>query len=58
MDGPVTAIGIATVVPDEKGQFEIAVPDFSKQTNLGEGEFQFILRKTKSGNIITFTSRT
>jgi hypothetical protein len=39
VDGAVTAIGIATVVPDEKGQFEVAVPDFSKQTNLGEGSF-------------------
>ena len=58
MDGPVTAIGIATVVPDEKGQFEVAVPDFSKQTNLGEGEFQFILRQTKSGNIVAFLKPT
>jgi hypothetical protein len=54
MDGPVTSLHVATVVPDEKGQFEVAVPDFSKQPNLGEGEFQFILRQTTTGNIIAF----
>ena len=58
MDGPVTAIGIATVVPDEKGQFEVAVPDFGRQTNLDEGEFQFILRQTTTGNIIAFLKPT
>jgi hypothetical protein len=54
VDGPVISLHVATVVPDEKGQFEVAVPDFSKQTNLGEGEFQFILRQTTTGNIIAF----
>jgi hypothetical protein len=58
MDGPVTSLHIATVVPEEKGQFEVAVPDFSKQTNLGEGEFQFILRQTTTGNIIAFLKPT
>ena len=58
MDGPVTSLHVATVVPDEKGQFEVAVPDFSKQTNLGEGEFQLILRQTTTGNIIAFLKAT
>jgi hypothetical protein len=58
MDGPVTSIHVATVVPDEEGQFEVAVPDFSTQTNLGEGEFQFILRQTTTGNIIAFLKPT
>ena len=58
MDGAVTSIHVATVVPDEEGQFEVAVPDFSKQTNLGEGEFQFILRQTTTGNIIAFLKPT
>ena len=58
MDGPVTFLHVATVIPDEKGQFEVAVPDFSKQTNLSEGEFQFILRQTATGNIIAFLKPT
>jgi hypothetical protein len=52
VDGPVTSLHVASVIPDEKGQFEVAVPDFSRQTNLGEGEFQFTLRQTTTGNII------
>jgi len=51
MDGMVTTIRVATIVPDENGQFEAAVPDFGKQSNLGEGEFQFTLLHT-NGNII------
>jgi hypothetical protein len=57
-DGPVTSIHVATVVPDEEGQFEVAVPDFSTQTNVGEGEFQFILRRTTTGNIIALLKPT
>jgi hypothetical protein len=58
MDGPVTSLHVATVIPDEKGQFEVAVPDFGRQTNLDEGEFQFILRQTTTGNIIAFLKPT
>lgn len=52
-DGLVTSIHIAAVVPDRAGQFKLDVPDLHAQ-NLGEGEFQFILRAAKSGNIIAF----
>ena len=58
MDGMLTTIRLATIIPDQNGQFEIAIPDFYKQTNLGEGEFQFTLAETKSGNIIAFLKPT
>ncbi len=50
-DGPVTSIHIATVVPDQAGQFEVDVPDLHAQ-NLGEGQFQLTLKAVKSGNPI------
>ncbi len=49
MDGLVTSIHVATAVVDENGQFEVEMPDYSKQTNLGRGEFQFTLRQTPGG---------
>lgn len=58
MDGMVTTIRLATIIPDQNGHFEIAIPDFHKQTNLGEGEFRFTLAGTKSGNIIAFLKPT
>ncbi|HYN14249.1 MAG TPA: hypothetical protein VES66_00495 [Terriglobales bacterium] len=54
MDGPVTAIRLATVVPDSDGQFEAKLPDFNRQLDLGAGEFEFILREHATGNIIAF----
>jgi hypothetical protein len=51
-DGMVTRIRVATVVPDEEGQFEVELPDFFKQTNLGKGSFQFMLRNIATRNII------
>jgi len=53
-DGPVTRIRIAAVRPDDQGQFEVKLPDLYRQTNLGDGAFQFILRHTNSGNIVAF----
>lgn len=47
-----------TVVPDENGQFEIGLPDLDKQTNLGDGEFQFILQAPITSNIIAFLKPT
>jgi hypothetical protein len=52
MDGMVTTIHVATVIPDEDGQFEAELPDFVKQADLGKGSFQFMLRNTVSRNII------
>jgi hypothetical protein len=52
MDGMVTTIHVATVIPDENGQFEVELPDFVKQADLGKGSFQFMLRNTVSRNII------
>jgi hypothetical protein len=51
-DGMVTAIRVATVIPDEHGQFEVELPDFFKQINLGKGSFQFLLRNAATRNII------
>jgi len=51
-DGLVTTIRIATPVPDESGRFAVDLPDFYKQTDLGEAEFEFILRRRGSGNIV------
>jgi hypothetical protein len=55
-DGPVTAIRVTTAIPDQNGDFEVTLPDFSAQANLGEGEFRFTLRETKTRNIIAFLS--
>lgn len=51
-DGPVTNIHIATTTPDEEGHFEVELPDFFSQAELGVGSFQFLLRDSTSGNII------
>jgi hypothetical protein len=51
-DGMVTSIQIAAVIPDEDGQFEVELPDFFNQADLGKGSFQFVLRNRSSGNII------
>ncbi len=53
-DGLVTMLHIATVIPDENGRFEMELPDYLKQANLGTGAFQFILRNSTSGNIIAW----
>lgn len=53
MDGMVTRIHVATVIPDEDGRFDVELPDFFKQTDLGKGSFQFVLRNAATRNIIT-----
>jgi hypothetical protein len=53
-DGLVTTIPVATAIPDQNGNFEVTLPDFSAQANLGEAEFRFTLREIKIGNIIAF----
>jgi hypothetical protein len=57
-DGPVTAIRVTTAIPDQNGNFEVTLPDFSVQANLGEAEFRFTLREIKTRNIIAFLSPT
>jgi hypothetical protein len=52
MDGMVTTIHLAMVIPDEVGRFEVELPDFFKQADLGRVSFQFMLRNKVSGNII------
>ncbi len=51
-DGPDTQIIIKGGIPDQNGNFEVTLPDFSAQANLGEGEFTFTLREIKTRNII------
>lgn len=51
-DGPVTTIHVASAVPDQGGRFAVELPDFYKQTDLGEGEFEFILRRSGSKKIV------
>ncbi|HEV2400181.1 MAG TPA: hypothetical protein VGS27_24800 [Candidatus Sulfotelmatobacter sp.] len=55
-DGPVTTFHVATAIPDQSGRFEVSLPDFSVQANLGEAEFRFTLREIKTGNIIASLS--
>lgn len=50
-DGPVTTIRLGTVRPEKDGRFEIALPDFYRQSGLPDGALQFILRDPKTGNI-------
>jgi hypothetical protein len=54
VDGPVTTIRLGTVRPDRDGKFEIALPDLYKQSSLGDGAIQFILRDVKTRSIIAF----
>jgi hypothetical protein len=53
-DGMITSVHVATVIPDENGRFEAELPDFFRQTDLGKGSFQLILRNQASHNIIAF----
>ena len=52
MDGMVTTIHVATAIPDAMGRFDVEVPDFFRQADLGKGSFRFILRNKTSLNII------
>jgi hypothetical protein len=52
LDGPVTTFRLGTVRPGPDGAFEIMLPDFDKQSSLGDGAIEFILRDIKTGNII------
>lgn len=51
-DGFPTVLQIGTVTPDENGEFDVKLPDFDKQRDLGEGAFGFTLRNGTTGNII------
>jgi hypothetical protein len=53
-DGMVTNFHVATAVPDANGGFDVKLPDFKMQPNLGEGELEFLLREHVTGNIIAF----
>jgi len=44
----VTTIRLGTVRPEWDGKFEIALPDFYKQSSLRDGAIQFILRDPKT----------
>jgi hypothetical protein len=55
-DGPVTTIRVTMAIPDQNGTFEVMLPDFSAQANLGEGEFTFTLREMKTRNIFALLS--
>lgn len=46
-DGFVTAIPIATGIPDQNGNFEVTLPDLGAQSNLGEAALMFTLNELK-----------
>ena len=48
-DGFVTAIPVATGIPDQNGDFEVTLPDFGAQSNLGEATLMFTLNELKPG---------
>ena len=52
-DGAVPNFRIATIQPDENGQFQLEVPDVLQRQMPGDG-FQFILRDPNTWNIIAF----
>ena len=52
-DGAVPSFRIATIKPDEDGRFQIEMPDVHHHQSRGDG-FQFILRDSKTWNIIAF----
>jgi hypothetical protein len=52
-DGAVPNFRIATIKPDENGQFQLEVPDVHQHQSPGDG-FQLILRDLKTWNIIAF----
>ena len=58
VDGMVTSIPLGTAVPDPSGQFEISVPDFGRQANLGKGVLEVILRDSITTNRIAFLKPT
>lgn len=51
-DGLVTSIPIVTASTDGEGRFNLELPDFFRQAELGKSSFQFLLRDSKSKNII------
>jgi hypothetical protein len=53
-DGPVTTFCLGKVRPDAEGNFEIMLPDLYKQSRWRDGELEFILRDSKTGNILAF----
>jgi hypothetical protein len=52
MDGPGMTIHLGSVVPDANGEFEFEVPDFSTQDEGKDSGFEFLLRESKTGNLI------
>jgi hypothetical protein len=53
-DGAETQIRLGSVRPDWDGKFEIMLPDFYQAALSRNGEFEFILREVRTGNIISF----
>ena len=52
-DGAAPDFHVATIKPDENGQFQLEVPDVYHHQSRGDG-FQFILRDPRTLNIIAF----
>jgi len=44
-DGPIVTIPVGTAMPDSEGRFEVQLPDYARQSGLGDGVFQFVLRQ-------------
>ncbi len=52
MDGFIQTFRLGSVRPGKEGKFELKIPDFYKQSALGDGELGFILRNPTTGNIV------
>ena len=51
-DGMVTTVQIAMAIPDANGEFDVDLPDYAKQSELGEGAFVFWLGSGAGGNLV------
>jgi hypothetical protein len=54
MNGMVPMYEIAKVTPDAYGEFDVTLPDFSKNPVTRDGSFWFLLRDHKTWNIIAY----
>jgi hypothetical protein len=57
VDGPVTAIPVATAIPDAEGFFQVQLPDFGRDPTAAradrDGAFLFWLREAETWNVIS-----
>jgi len=51
LDGPTPSFDVASALPDRDGRFRLTLPDLTRDPAVKDGEFDFLLRDAKSGNI-------